>query len=249
MLFDDKSPLRNLPAGLTRKQILFMDGIRYSVGMTTLAYYRLRVSTTELTKGLAAGTQTQNPSLFTAALSDAWTIIDSTHRLRELVWDMPGITKKKRSAPLRKFYRSTENIDQLRNKVQHLKGEIRTVADTDQPVWGVLSWFSHFEEQPDIVRRCQLAAGTLFPSAGPAFKLEGVSLAPPVDRFELTAHGIRVSLTDTYEAVERVARSIEEALGEGLKALPQEAESSGSDLLACIEIRLGPEGKEPLPSG
>jgi hypothetical protein len=39
-----------------------------------------------------------------------------------------------------------------------------------------------------------------------------------VDRFELIAHGVGVSLTDTYKAVERVARATEEALGESLKA-------------------------------
>jgi hypothetical protein len=65
-----------------------------------------------------------------------------------------------------------------------------------------------------------------------------------VDRFELIAHGVGVSLTDTYKAVERVARATEEALGESLKAFPQDATTSlGADVLACIELRLGSDNQ------
>jgi hypothetical protein len=242
MFFGQDSPFLRLPVGLPRKQTLFFDGIRYSVEMTALAYHRLRTVATELTRNMTRGKE-PDPTLYTAILSDAWSIIDSTHRLRELIWDTPGFTKKQRSVELRVFYDRTADVETLRHKVQHLKGEIRNVAETDQPVWGVLSWWSRFEEEPDILRRCQLAAGTLFPSDYPEFKLEKMWLAPPVDRFELTAHGVRVSLTDTYEAVERVARATEEALGEGLKAVPQEAPTWGADVLACIELRRGTEGQ------
>jgi hypothetical protein len=240
MFFGKDSPFLRLPAGLPRKQILFFDGIRYSVEMTVLAYHRLRTVATELSRAVSL-TKEPDPTLFTAALADAWSIIDSTHRLRELISDAPGFTKKQRSVELRVFNDRTADVETLRHKVQHLRGEIRTVAETDHPVWGVLSWWSHFAEEPDILRRCQLAAGTLFQSDYPEFKLEKMWLASPVDRFELTAHGVSVSLTDTHKAVERVARAIEDALGEGLKAFPQEAPTSGADMLACIEFRRGSE--------
>jgi hypothetical protein len=67
------------------------------------------------------------------------------------------------------------------------------------------------------VRRCQLAAETIFTSVYSEFKLEKLWLASPVDRFELIAHSVGVSLTDTYKAVERVVRATEEALGESSK--------------------------------
>jgi hypothetical protein len=100
-----------------------------------------------------------------------------------------------------------------------------------------------FVEEPDIVRRCQLAAGTIFDSVYPAFKLGKMRLASPVDRFELIADRVRVSLPDTYKSVERVARATEEALGEGLKAFPQDAPASGADILACIELRSSSESQ------
>jgi hypothetical protein len=42
MIIDDGSPFMQLPAALNRKQALFLDGIRYSVEMATLAHARLR---------------------------------------------------------------------------------------------------------------------------------------------------------------------------------------------------------------
>jgi hypothetical protein len=167
MILDDKSPFRRIPAGLPREQILFLDGIRYSVEITALAYHRLWANTAAMTKAMADQVGVQDPNSYTAALSDAWTMIDSTYRLRELIWDMPGLAKKQRSMELRKFRGSTASIEPLRHKVQHLKGDIRALASTDQPVWGILSWFSLLEEQPDIVRICRLAAGSLSPYFGP----------------------------------------------------------------------------------
>jgi len=248
MLLDDKSPFRRLPAGLPREQILFLDGIRYSVEITALAYGRLWANTAAMSKAMADQVGVQDLNSYTAALSDAWTIIDSTHRLRELIWDMPRLAKKQRSVELRKFRGSTASIEPLRHKVQHLKGEIRALAGTGQPVWGILSWVSLFEDQPDIVRICRLAAGTLSPYFGPPTKLEAIWLTPPVDRLELTAHGISVSLTDTYKAVEQVARALEEALQEAFKTLPREAQPAGGGILACLELKLGAEA-EPRPNG
>jgi hypothetical protein len=94
------------------------------------------------------------------------------------------------------------------------------------------------------VRRCQLAAETIFTSVYSEFKLEKLWLASPVDRFELIAHSVGVSLTDTYKAVERVVRATEEALGESSNTFPQDAtSSSGADVLACIELRLGSDNQ------
>jgi len=170
-------------------------------------------------------------------------MIDSSYRLRELIWDMPGLAKKRRSVELRKFRGNTASIEDLRHKVQHLKGEIRPLVSTDQPVWGILSWVSLFEEKPDLVRQCRLAAGTLSPYFGPPTKLEKMWLTPPVDRVELTAHPISVSLTDTYKAVERVARALEEALQEAFKRLPKEAQPAGGGILACLELKLDTEAE------
>jgi len=85
MICDDKSPFRTLPADLPREQILFLDGIRYSAEITALAYSRLWANTAAMTKAMADQIGVQDPNSSTAALSDAWTMIDSTYRLRELI--------------------------------------------------------------------------------------------------------------------------------------------------------------------
>jgi len=59
---------------------------------------------------------------------DAWSFIDSVHRLRELLEQMPGIQKNESTA-LKVFLGKTALIEDLRHIAQHLRREVKELAD------------------------------------------------------------------------------------------------------------------------
>jgi len=79
---------RNIPTDL-----FFIEGIRFSIETADLAYRRLR--DTLIVLGTQETADPDSPSTASAML-DAWSIIDSLHRLRGLMRNMPGIEKRDR---------------------------------------------------------------------------------------------------------------------------------------------------------
>ena len=124
MILKKDSVLRNIPTDLNRRQALFIEGIRFSIETADLAYLRLR--DTLIVLGTRETADPDSPSTASAML-DAWSIIDSLHRLRGLMRNMPGIEKRDRIPPIRAFFDSTTNVVKLRNTVQHLDNEIPKV--------------------------------------------------------------------------------------------------------------------------
>jgi len=78
----DDSPVRRPPEGLSRRQLLILDGLRFAAEMATLAYERL-------TAELAAIARMQGPPstrAIASAMLDAWSIVDAVHRFNDLCW-------------------------------------------------------------------------------------------------------------------------------------------------------------------
>ena len=61
---------------------------------------------------------------------------------------IPGM--KQNPPALKLFYKRTENVDNLRNLVQHLNNEIDNLAESELPVWGVLNWFHYTNPEQRI---------------------------------------------------------------------------------------------------
>jgi hypothetical protein len=204
-----ESILHQLPVKLDRKQTVFLDGVTYSVQMADLAHTRLQNTLIN-----------DNPD-HTSAVLDAWSIVDSLHRLRELLNQMPGV--KRNSPTLQIFQRNTTQIEAMRHGVQHLRGEIDTLVAQNKPVWGSLSWVKPVGEREVDVGL--LVAGTLSDYKGlPMVNPAGKSVSPPVDLITLTAYGHTVCLSEAMEYVERLVRKIEEQLHEKIQDLPAAAE-------------------------
>jgi hypothetical protein len=135
-LVPSDSPLRRIPTTVDRRDILFLDGIRYCFEAYELASSRLA-------NGLhlmALRNQTETPlgPHIVEVTMDAWTMIDVVHRLRELLQQVPKL--KKREPELQLFLRNTESIEHLRHYFQHFRTEIDSFAIRGMPLWGSLSW-------------------------------------------------------------------------------------------------------------
>ena len=71
-------------------------------------------------------------------------IIDAVNRLGVLV---PQTRWLKRGAAVESLRRSVEDVETLRNAVQHLPGEVEELERHGRPLWGTLSW--NYMESPD----------------------------------------------------------------------------------------------------
>jgi hypothetical protein len=83
------SCLRRIPVALDRKQGYFLDGIRVSIEMIDLAHARLQNSLLGVTE-VFARQRTLQQDLLTAAISDAWLMVDAFHRLADLAAHAKG---------------------------------------------------------------------------------------------------------------------------------------------------------------
>jgi hypothetical protein len=219
MVIEEGSPFRQLPAALNRKQVLFLDGILYSVEMSDLAHLRLQRVLLERTQRQAEEEPIEH-QLMSAAFQDAWTIVDSLHRLRGLLAQMPGV--KQNSPPLQVFRRQTAIFEDLRNGVQHLNNHIDLLVAQNLPTWGVLSWVAFLDPTAREFRVGAMMAGTVFVGASlPMVNPMGREVAPPIDLITLTAHGHQVNLSAAMTRVEQLVRRMESELRAQFKAPPQ----------------------------
>lgn len=239
MIIRKNSPFRRIPDKLNRRQATFLDGIRYSVEMADLAYERLRQSlfviTTEMSKkdlGLA-------PSPFVGPFSDAWLIVDSVHRLREILEQMPGFAKRK-SPPYQVFRRSTLGVKDFRHTIQHLRNELDVMAANGCPVWGVLNWVAVTDPEAGLVRSCVIAAGRIISGQHPLCNPLGKAIESPVDHITLHCKHKCVSLSDTIRSVKAVIAPFEKSLAEQFKDMPR----TGADLLICTKFQIKLERKD-----
>ena len=191
MIINDESPLKRFPASSENRQTLFFDGIRYSIEMAALAYDRLFRTLFDWTV-----VQAETLALdFVPAFLDAWSIVDSVHRLRMLVNQTPGV--KKKATEIQLFDKGTAPISELRNYVQHIDHETRNLVGQNTPVWGVLSWCAIMDEERKSALTCFIQAGSRFQSNAAFFVNPlGKKIKPPIDLITLTAYNVSVCLSD-----------------------------------------------------
>jgi hypothetical protein len=135
-LITKDSTLRRIPTSVDRRTILFLDGIRYSLHTFELAFLRLTRTLDRLSQGKKESDDLGE--MIAEATTDAWAMIDSVHRLRELLEQMPRL--KKNQPELQLFLRRTATVEELRHFFQHFRTEIDSFVSRGMPLWGTLSW-------------------------------------------------------------------------------------------------------------
>jgi hypothetical protein len=240
MIVGKDSRLRRLPPELNAKQRLFFDGIRYSIETADLAYSRLRETLLQISGNSGNGVSpgVSNQRAFAAAVQDAWSIVDSLNRLRNLLNEVPNV--KKNTPPLRIFRQKTEVVRDLRNGVQHLEGTLQDLAKANLPVWGSLAWVTRQEPNSNSVLSCVLVAGTIQTSSVDLVNLVGKVVDPPVDLVELSAYGYKVNLSDLMKRTEDLTRSLETALETALQELfpGRDIPQAGADFYLDMRIEI-----------
>ena len=140
----------------------------------------------------------------TAALADAWAVIDNVWRIYRVLSCFPRL---RRTPPVELALRAFEPVGDLRDGIQHMHGELRSKAD--RPIWGVLSWFWMPDDPRKGGESMSFAAGAMRPGRVPAVNPLGKRCEVPVGLVRLTALDASAELSDLMEKVRQLAGGLD----------------------------------------
>jgi len=195
-LIEKDSALRRVPKAIGTRVVLYLDGVRYSIEILDVAFHRVEATLKKISDGKV---ESDDLGLnIVSAISDAWTVVDSAHRLRELIQQLPGL--KKSTPEVQIFLRNTEKIENLRNFFQHFRTEINSFVERKMALYGTLSW-SCINQESKLPESHTIVPGTFFHE----IRAEGCVFDSHegrfVDRIILCAGDERVDLAKIYDRV------------------------------------------------
>jgi hypothetical protein len=228
MLISPDSPLRLLPVGLDRRQQIALDGVRVAADVLDLATTRLTSTLAEV----VALDPHSDPYLRAAvsAISDAWSIVDNTHRFCELLKQFPRI--KQRLPQFQVLYRSAAAAEPMRHFIQHVRNEIDALAQGGLSVWGTITW--NLKSEFDAGQRIQhsLHIGTFYDGNFAAMGQFAKKVESEVDNITLHAGGHTMILSGLMRRVEEVIRGFELGIADQAGNLPRHS----SDMLFALTM-------------
>jgi hypothetical protein len=207
MVLKDDSPLHRLPPGYPVPLVQMLDGIRYAIALADLSYTRLRQ--TLATAFQEPGTRPVPFRIATAAFLDAWSMIDSMHRLGKLLWD----TVTKDAIPeVEVFLEAVRSVRELRNSFQHAEERVKDAAPFPMPgvppLWGTLECLAPGADRRHAKSLSITPGNRTFRWA--RSEIVGCPYpSPPVDHVALTAFDVAVSLTKLHDALAPLGPALE----------------------------------------
>lgn len=226
------SPLRLVPTSLDRKAVLYFDGIRYSLHVFDLAAARL--ASTLLLLSREQEDKSAVADRIALAISDAWMLIDSIHRLRELVQQVPKL--RKNLPELQLFLRRTRVVEDLRHFFQHFRTEIDAFVSQAMPLWGTLTW-AYTEPETGEQRNYTIAPGTFFAGATIPMCTFDSREWRYVERVLLQAGSMKVDLATLLEQVAEFAAWYTE----WFRAKYPDEDHHAADVHFCVTVRASPK--------
>jgi hypothetical protein len=208
---------RGRPGSIEVRQALWLDGILTSIEMTKISYRRLQST--------LVGPQSVDRAA--VASLDAWALVDTLNRLRVLITRLPGLRSKSPGAQV--IVRALKPVEDLRNAVQHMDGEIGPLSATNLPLWGAIAWVQRGPDD-DVLRSRTLLAGfwmgpmTAVRMNAPAIHPAGEKIESPVGPIKLTAAGRTVSLSDLVAASVSFGDRLTRARQLAIESMPPGAE-------------------------
>lgn len=126
--------LRMPPAGLVERDRVWIEGAGFSITIAGLAYARLCGILEMIGE---SGTLSKEEDAHAWAFADAWTYVDSAHRLSDLLdAGMRGVGTKELARLGKEFQGISRPLLELRNCVQHVTDEFANLAGSGVPLWG-----------------------------------------------------------------------------------------------------------------
>jgi len=216
---------------------MFFDAVRYSIEMANLAYHRLIAALEEIC--LERRDTSNATSLLSkiSALQEAWSVVDSSFRLRCLIEASPYLKKK---LPLvQSLLKQTQNVGLLRNIVQHLDTEMKTLIELNVPAWGELAWAQVTDGQKMEIISYTFIPGTIFPSRDHHIVNPlGQRFYGPIDLVTLHVGTYSICISDVMRAVLQFASRYNDGLKKGV----DEKNVAGGDLMCAVTFHT----KSPL---
>jgi hypothetical protein len=242
MLIPLESPLRRLPAALPPRQLLHFDAIRTACEISETAYTRLHFSA----KRIATETLTREQlrTIISEILCDAWTIVDSTHRLSKLVPTIPGFKKKASSVQL--FMRRTVAVEVFRHAIQHLDKQLDALATARNSVWGTIRWFQLLDAGARKIAVHTLITGSQIGEMHtlvPAFT-HGVEMHDGIDQIVLTSYNSELNLSAMMRATAEYARALQSHLDVMFTEQFQGAETAPTEFVFSAHVVLLGKGEK-----
>ena len=186
-----------------KKLVFYLDGLRYSFQMANLVSRRIRETLDEITRNYP---DNYTEEQITSGLLDAWTLVDICHRVRELVQQTPRLSHNLPGIQI--FLRGTEQIENLRHYVQHLRSGIPNIPVQSNPLWGVLSWTPTNDKTVCYTIFSGNLVGGVY---GNTLTLDTHNLQFTAE-MKLTADGIEIDLNFILEQLKKVKICISEWL-------------------------------------
>ena len=238
------SVLRRLPAGMDRRQVLFLDGIRHAGEIAALAHQRLRVTLTKIASDQPAGEQAD--ALYTSAFLDAWALVDVIDRFRTL-WDqLPGRPSVGPGKGGLGFNEISRPVRSLRNVADHLAQRADYVVSRRGSALGVLSWCTVLHSDAKEAFLCTILPGSLKPTSINIPNPGGEEIEVPSGFIHLSAGEYTANLSAVLPEMECRIRGIESSLAEVIRGTGEEESRSGADLLVKMVLSFGEPVKETI---
>ncbi|WP_193909093.1 hypothetical protein [Cellvibrio polysaccharolyticus] len=206
-MLSKSSSLRRIPSACNPKQAIFLDGLRHSAEIITLAYTRLRSCITDLALYPPSSDELQNATPY--VFLDAWAFVDAVDKFRLLYQNFPDMVKN----PLSKEPRLedvTKNFKKIRDIADHCNGTADRILANGTSGLGYLTWITIEEFQPVKAFYCTIRPGTL--QTEPSLEWPRIEATPNDRTFFicLTVGGVQANLTDIMPHIEKRIKKLEE---------------------------------------
>lgn len=229
------SPLKKLPAGVDRKQALFIDGIRHAAEIASLAYSRLRETLTHI--ALSELNEKDKATYSTAAFLDAWAFVDAIDRFRMLWQQMPLPKTKQPITGVPPLEEVMKPFRELRNVADHIAQRIDEVLSKHSAALGILSWFTATDVNPVQGYMCSIIPGTVTGRRVAAMPSPvGRSLEFRTVEIWLEAGGYKACLCDVIPHVALRIKRLEESVAAKNLELKEDGPYADSDLIVKASV-------------
>ncbi len=228
------SPLRRLPVDLPRRQVMFTDALRLSAEMAALSFRNLE----DLLKTLVVEKRRDRvKGVAVEAIVHAYGVVDAANRFREVLRSFPGL---KQNAVFQLFIRQTAAVESLRDVIQHLNGELRSIGEQQSAHLGTITWLGPSPNEESPPTAWILQPGSFYRGQvtfGPMMDLEARIPLGEIRQVHLVTSGVRVDLSDAVERIRIMITSLEPSVRENASG----KELLGSDVLMHFALTPSPD--------